>query len=240
MVDVTSGAKGLMPNITANGLLHGLMIFCIAVIIMAAIGWLIIYIVKIRKYREFKAVIWERDSTGNVHESYDRGGIFVDKGTGLKLLFFSKIRKGLNPNSVPFVTAKDKKGRLIKIVYLRRVGVSNYVFCHVKVTETGTVIKVGEEDINWATQDIIKVRRSFLKEGWLQKFAPYIAFIITILVVMIILISLFNKMGVIEKASDNMVIISEKQLEITQTLLNLTEKTNQFQQTIPVIVPGGG
>jgi hypothetical protein len=235
MVDLSNGVMGIVPDVNAGQVLNGVLIFCSIIIGIALIGWFLYYWFKKKKYNEFKIVIWEKDSTGNTHEFYDRGGIFVDKKTGYKLLFLEKLQKGLNPNKVPFVSSKDKKGRLVKTVYLRRTGVSNYVFCHVKLDDTGVAFTVGEEDVNWAAQDIQRVRASFLKEGFLQKFAPYIMFIVTILIVMIILISLFNKMEVIETASTNMLKITELQLQITDKMVNLTNSTNNFQQTIPII-----
>jgi len=240
MVDLTNGVQGLAPKVSATGILNGVLIFCAIVIALALIGWFLVWYFKKRKYGEYKVVIWEKDSTGNTHEFYDRAGVFVDKQTGNKLLFLERLKKGLNPNKIPFVSSKDKKGRLVKTVYLRKTGVSNYVFCHVKLDEKGIAFTVGEEDVNWAAQDIQRVRQSFLKEGWLQKFAPYIMFIVTILIVMIILISLFNKMGVIETASNNMLKVTEQQKIITEMMLNLTNQTNNFGTKIPIINQPGG
>lgn len=241
MVDLANGVQGVVPNVSAAGVLNGIMIFCAVVIVIGLIGWLGIWYFKKRKYNEYKVVIWEKDSTGNTHELYDRAGVFVDKTTGNKLLFLERINKGLNANKIPFVSSKDKKGRLVKTIYLRKIGVSNYVFCHVKLNDEGIAFTVGEEDVNWAAQDIQRIRRSFLKEGWLTKFAPYIMFIVTILIVMIILISLFNKMGVIEVASKNMLEITQQQYRITEMLLNLSNSTISYNQQIPIITtPGGG
>jgi hypothetical protein len=235
MVDLSEGVMGLAPDVSSGQILNGVLIFCAAIIVIALIGWFLYYYFQKRKYNEFRVIIWEKDSTGNTHEFYDRGGVFVDKKTGYKLLFLERLKKGLNPNKIPFVSSKDKKGRLIKTVYLRRTGVSNYVFCHVKLNDEGVAFTVGEEDVNWAAQDIQRVRASFLKEGFLTKFAPYIMFIVTILIVMIVLISLFNKMGVIETASANMLKVTELQLQITEQMLNLTNSTNNFQQQVPII-----
>jgi hypothetical protein len=240
MVDLTNGITGMLPKVSSASLINGLMIFCIGLIILGILGYIAVWFFRKRKYKEYRIVIWEKDSTGNTHEFYDRGGVFVDKKTGFKLLFLERLKKGLNPNNVPFVSSKDKKGRLVKTVYLRKIGVSNYVFCHVKISDTGVAFTVGEEDVNWAAQDIERVRRSFLKEGFLSKFAPYIMFIVTILIVMIILISLFNKMGVVQEASENLLKVAELNHMTTELLFNLTNRTDQFQQTIPVIVSGGG
>jgi hypothetical protein len=240
MADLQNGITGMLPEVSTTGILNGIMIFAIVVIVLALIGYAIIWYVKKRKYKEYRVVIWEKDSTGNAHETYDRAGVFIDKKTGFKLLFLEKLKKGLNPNKVPFVSSKDKKGRLVKTIYLRRTGVSNYVFCHVQLSDEGVAFTVGEEDVNWAAQDIERIRRSFLKEGWLQKFAPYIMFIITILIVMIIMISLFNKFGVLEATSSNLLKVAELNQYTTELLLNLTNRTSQFQQTIPIVVAGGG
>ena len=240
MVNVTNGVMGMLPKASATGILNGVLIFCLVITALSIIGYLLIWYFKKRKFGEYKIVIWEKDSTGNTHETYDRAGIFVDKKTGFKLLFLERLKKGLNPNNVPFVSSKDKKGRLVKTVYLRKTGVSNYVYCHVRINNDGTTFTVGEEDVNWAAQDIERVRRSFLKEGFLQKFAPYIMFIITILIVMIILISLFNKFEVIQKAADSLLKVAEMNHKTTELLFNLTNRTDQFQQTIPVITMPGG
>ena len=234
MVDLTS----MIPKVNSASLISGVLWFCIAVVIVGGIGYYIWWNTKKKKYAQFKVVIWEEDSNGNVHEFYDRAGIFVDKQTGFKLFFLEKLKKGLNPNKVPFVSSKDKKGKLIKTVYLRKTGVSNYVYCVMELL--GKVeFTVGEEDVNWAAQDIERIRKTFGKESWLQKFAPYIMFIITILIVMIVLISLFNKFGVIKEASDNMVKVSELQLQTTQLLFNMTNGTITQQATMPIITPAG-
>lgn len=238
MVDLTNGVTGMLPNVQATEIITWIMWACIGFIICGLLGWWVWKIMQKRKFGEFKVVIWEADSTGNTHESYDRAGIFLDKKTGFKLLFLEKMKKGLNPNKVPFVPSKDRKGRLIKTVYMRKIGVSNYVFCHVKIDDKGVAFSVGEEDVNWAAQDIEKIRRTFNKEGWLTKLAPYLMFIVTIMIVMIILISLFNKFTVLESIGKNMAAISEQQLQITQSLESMTNRTIENNVNIPVITPG--
>jgi hypothetical protein len=233
-----SGLSALIPNISTSGILSGIMQGLIYGVILIIIIFIVIWWWKKRRYGQYKIVIWEKDSTGNTHEIYDRAGIFLDKKTGFKLLFLEKMRKGLNPNNVPYVTSKDKKGRLIKTVYLRKTGVSNYVFCHVKIDDEGAIFKVGEEDVNWAAQDIETIRRTFNKESWLTKLAPYIMFVVTVMIIMIILLSLFNKFESMEKMSENMLKVTEKQLEITGLLGNMTRGQNIVNPGQPIIVPG--
>lgn len=234
MVDIGS----MVPKVSAAGILNGILWFCLVVMIIGGIGYYLWWTFKKKKYNQFKVVIWEKDSNGNVHEFYDRAGVFLDKQTGFKLLFLEKLKKGLNPNRIPYVSSKDKKGRLVKTVYLRKIGVSNYVFCEMGLP--GTVeFTVGEEDLNWAAQDMERIRKTFGKEGWLQKMAPYIMFIITILIVMIVLISLFNKFTVLKEVSANMLEITKEQRTITEMMFNMTNGSIVPQNNIPIITPAG-
>ena len=80
-------------------------------------------------------------------------------------------------------------------------------------------------------------------KSWLDQYLAPILFIVSILIVGIVLISLFNKFGVIQEASDNMVKVSEKQLEITQLLFNLTNSTREYNNEVnppPIIITPGG
>jgi hypothetical protein len=237
MVDVS--LSSIVPKVSSTQIISSVLWFCVIIVVVGFIGYLIWYYLRKKRYNQLKVVIWEKDSNGNVHEFYDRAGIFIDKQTGFKLFFLEKVKKGLNPNRVPFVSSKDKKGRLIKTVYLRKIGVSNYVYCDM-LLDKQVEFHVGEEDVNWAAQDIERIKRTFNKENWLQKFAPYIMFIVTILIVMIVLISLFNKFGVIKDASDNMLRVTEAQLKITQSLQEMTNQTIQDKASIPIIRPAGG
>ena len=58
-----------------------------------------------------------------------------------------------------------------------------------------------------------------------------------IVIVMIILISLFNKMGVIDDASKNLLAVAEQNQVTTSLLYNLTTKTEATQ--VPIIRPTG-
>lgn len=237
MVDLTNGIQGMLPKVSTAGFLNTVLIIIVSVLVLGALGFWIWKIRQNKKYGQFKVVIWEKDSTGNSHEYYDRAGIFLDKKTGFKLFFLQKLKKGLNPNNVPYVTSKDKKGRLVKTVYLRRIGVSNFVYCHVKIND-GVTFTVGEEDANWLEQEMEKIRRTFGKEPLWTKLASYIMFIITVLVVMIVLISLFNKFTVLEKVAASMERVTENQLEITQLMYNLTQSP-VLNKGMPIIVAGG-
>lgn len=225
---------GMLPNVSMSGIARGIMIFLIVLIVVSIIGTYLFLWLRNKRFKEFKVIILEKDSTGNVHESYDRAGIFLDKKTNLKLLFMKKFKKGMNPNNVPYVTAKDKKGRLVKTIYLLKTGVSNFRFIHVSIESDMLKFTVGEEDVNWAAQDYETIIKTFQKESFWAKYGGYILFVISIIIIMIILISLFNKFAVLKDVANSLQKVSENMYEIMK-LLNST----QINTGAPIIVPGG-
>lgn len=237
MAESTSVITNALPKVSTAGILNGILITLVVIIAIGIIAYLFWYYTKKKKYGQFRIEILDKDSNGNVYKTYDRGGVFLDKTTGLKLLYIEKAKVGLDPNNPPYVSHKDKKGRLVKTIYLRRIGVNNYVYVDVKLGKS-VEITVGEEDLNNAHSEMHKIRRIYNKESWISKYAPYITFIITIMIVMIILISLFNKFAVIKDVSDNLLKISETQLQITGQLRNLTMSPT-INSNMPIIVGQG-
>jgi len=230
-------AANLVPKVDAGSLINGISIFLMVFIALATLGFILWYYLRKKKYNQYTVRILDKDSNGKSYERPDRAGVFLDKKTGFKLLWLEKEKIGMNPNNIPYISRLDKKGRIIKIVTLRKIGVNNYVYIDIKVGET-VEISVGEEDLNNATQEMVKIRRTFNKESWLSKLAPYMMFIITVLITMIILISLFNKFTVLEEVSKNMKEVTENQYKITTLMYNLT-KTPALNPGAPIIVPGG-
>ncbi len=223
----------MIPSVSTGGLLKGIFIFLVVILVMAIIGaWLFLYF-RNRKFKEFKIVILEKDSTGNVREYYDKGGVFLNKQSQLKLLFLQKIKKGLNPNNIPYVTAVDKKGRLIKTVYLLRTGVSNYRYVHVRIENDVLKFTVGEEDVNWAAQDYEIVTKTFQKEGFWAKYGGYVLFIVTIVIIMVIIISLFNKFEILKDVATSLQQVGDNMLEIAKVL------NESKAPGMPIIIGGG-
>ena len=242
--NITEGLAGMIPQVSGQQVLSWVTIGLILILSASILGYLAWYFLKRKKYSEYVVRILEEDSHGNIHESYDRAGIFLDKHTGFRLFFLEKAKKGLNPNKVPYISAKVMKGLiikkpvLVKIVQLRKTGVSNYVFIHPTLDQEGAKFTQGEEDMNWGAQELEKIRRTFGKDNIWSKLAPYIMFIVTIMIIMIILISFFNKFGVLEQVSRDMLAISENQLRISDLLLNAT-RSPTVNPGMPIIVPGG-
>lgn len=212
-----------------NWVLIGIMII-LGIIIIWFAWW---YRKKKIKYGQFRIEILEKDSTGNIYRRYDNAGVFLDKRTNMRLLYLEKAKVGLNPNNIPYVSTINKKGKIIKTVTLRKIGVNNYVFVRINLGST-VEMTVGEEDLNNAASEMSKIRRMTNKESWLSKLAPYIMFIITIMVVLIIVITLFNKFGILKEVSANMVTVTDNQYRIMDLMKNMTVQNSQA----PTIIGG--
>lgn len=216
--------SSMVPKVSSAGIISTIVwVFFAVIVFVCIILWIYIHFQK-KKFAEYRIVIYEKDSTGNTHEYYDQGGIFINKKTGLKLLWLKRFKKGLDPNKVPYVTAKDGKGRLVKTVYLIRTGVSNFRFLHVKIEGTIPKFTIGEEDINWASQELEAVKKTYLKKNLLEQLLPIAVFIIIAIIIMIILITLFGKIGIIKEATANLERTSANQIIINEQLKNITEQ----------------
>lgn len=240
MVDLSNGIGGMMPNVSAVGVLNTIMYVMIGIIVVGIVALITWQQMVKKKYGMYRVEVLDKDKNGNVYKTYDSAGIFLDKKTGNRLNFLRKAKVGLDPNNVPYITAVDKKGRMQKIVTVRRIGVNNYIYVSMTLGET-VEVTIGEEDLNNAAQEMNKIRKTYDKKSWLDQYLAPILFIVSILIIGIVLISLFNKFGVIQEASNNMVTVSEKQLQITQLLFNLTNSTQQLsnQAVATIIRPGG-
>jgi hypothetical protein len=240
-----TGISTFIPNINTATILNWTLYGLIIILAVGIIGYITYYIIKKRRYGQYRIEILDRDENGNVYKDYDKAGVFLDKKTGLRLLFLDKAKIGLNPNNIPYVSSREKTGfiikkeTIIKTVYLRRIGVNNYVFIHVKVNPDNTIISVGEEDLNNAVQEMSKIRRKYDKKSWWDENKPIVVWIITIMIIMIIMLVLFNKFTILEEVSKNMLDITKLQKEIAELMLN-TSKSTALNPGMPIIVPGGG
>jgi hypothetical protein len=224
----------MIPNISSVSIIKTVVIIMMILIVLAAIGiWLFIYF-KNKKYKEFTVIIFEKDTFGNTHERHDKAGIFLDKKTNLKLLFLKRLKKGLNPNQIPYVTSVDKKGRQIKIIYMVKIGVSNYKFCDVKLDNGVMKFTVGEEDVNWAAQDYETITKTFGQQSFLEKYGGLIAFIVTVIIVSVVLMSLFNKFEVLGEVAKNL----DQTAQAMERVANSLNQTVRIQNGVPLIIPG--
>ena len=233
------GIGAMMPNVSMSGILNGLLWFLVGIIIVGVFGFVTWYIMKKKKYTEYLVEILDKDSNGNVYKTYDRAGVYLDKKTGFRLLFLEKAKIGMNPNKIPYISHKTKKGKLVKTVYLRRIGVNNYVFIDMKLGDT-VKFTVGEEDLNNAAQEMNKIRRTYDKKSWLDKILAPMIFVITCIIVMIILISLFNKFAAIKETANLMLQVTEKQEKMLGWIVDMENSTRQQEQGYATIIKPSG
>jgi len=186
MVDlgaVSSFGGGL---INLAGMLAALLFF------LAVIGVAIFFFMKQRRYREFRCIIWERDGTGNINESYDSAGVFVDSQTKNKRLFLRKANVGMTADNVPYIPT-IKGG---KIVYLLRTGLKNFHFIKPNVAVPNITLSVGEEDVNWSVNAYERQKKLF-QSSLLMQMMPFIILGFTVMVVLILIIYIVKNFSVL-------------------------------------------
>ena len=168
----------------------------IMIISVTVIGGLIIFGVwaglKWKRYQQFKCVIWEKDGFGQLTETYDKAGIFVDSKTKNKRLFLKKNKVGLDPDTIPFVqTSKGKR-----IIYLLKTGLKNFHYITLNIKAPNISLSVGEEDVNWALNAYERGKKMFT-QGILMQLMPYIALAFVSIIILIIFIYFFKDFAVL-------------------------------------------
>ena len=148
---------------------------------------------KRKQYSQFKCVVWEKDAFGQLKETYDSAGIFVDTKTKNKRFFLKKGFVGLNPDNVPVVPTKKQD-----VVYLYRKGLKNYFFINPVINDKGISFDVGEEDVNWAVNAYERQKNIFGTDKWLQ-YMPFIALAFVSMVILIIFIYFFKDFAVLKE-----------------------------------------
>lgn len=152
------------------------------IFVLAIFAVIVIVFLRSRKYAEYKCVIWERDGTGNINESYDTAGVFVDKATNNKRLYMRKANVGLTADNVPYVPTK--KG---KVVYLLRTGLKNFHYIRPNIVNPSITLSVGEEDVNWAINSYDRQKKLF-NQSLLLQYMPFIILGFTVMVILIMII----------------------------------------------------
>lgn len=166
-----------------------LMILSILLIIgmVAAIFWLF---KQRQKFKEFKIIIWERDGFGQLKETTDEGGIFVDSKTKNKRLFLRKNKVGLSPDNVPYIGSGKSK-----MVYLYRSGLKNFQYLKINVEKnTNVKLAVGEEDVNWGINAYDRAKKMF-NSSLLMQLMPFIMLAFVSLIILVLFIYLFRQLG---------------------------------------------
>ena len=160
-----------------------------------AIG-VVVFILRERRYREFKCVIWEKDGFGQLTQKYDKAGIFVDGKTKNKRFFLRKANVGLSPDNIPYIPSQ----RGNKVVYLFRIGLKNFHYIKPNVANPTIALNVGEEDVNWAINDYEKQKQMF-SQNMLLQYLPFIALAFVSMVILIIFIYFFREFDTLQGAA---------------------------------------
>jgi len=147
------------------------------------------------KFRQFKCVIWERDGFGQLKESSDTAGVFVDNKTKNKRLFLKKNKVGLNPDTVPYLQC----GKL-KTIYLLKTGLKNFSFINVNVKEPTVSLSVGEEDVNWSINAYERQKKLF-QSGLLMQLMPFIMIAFVSIIILILFVYLFKNFAAFTDAA---------------------------------------
>jgi len=162
------------------------------VIIMAVLGAIIYLALRWYRYSQFKCVVWELDGFGQVRQTYDSAGVFVDRKTRNKRFFMRKANVGLEPDNIPVIGDKT--------VYLVRSGLKNFRFVKPRIVSGSLSFNVGEEDVNWAVNAYEKQKRLFNINVLLQ-YMPFILLAFVSIIILIIFIYFFKNFGVLKEMS---------------------------------------
>lgn len=168
-----------------------IMLFSIVILGAVAIGGFFLYRKK-KRYGQFKCIIWERDGFGQITETSDRAGIFVDGKTKNKRFFLKKANVGLDPDNVPYISRGGEK-----FVYLIKTGLKNFQFVKPRIRDEKVFLEVGEEDVNWAVNSYERQKKVFGTNALLQ-YLPFIALGFVSMIILIVFIYFFRQFGVLK------------------------------------------
>ena len=195
MVEVSEAAK-LMSGV--GDIAVNILILLFGLIFIGGLCFGLFLLVRRRKqYNQFKCIIWGRDAFGQLTETTDKAGIFVDAKTKNKRFFLKKAHVGLNPDNVPYI----QSGK-VKIVYLLRTGLKNFQFIRPLIADNFT-IDVGEEDVNWAVNAYERQKKVFGSSMLLQ-YMPFIVLAFVSIIVLVIFMNLFKKFDVLGEIAASM------------------------------------
>ena len=177
----------------SSALSIGIMIIIGLMTVSIVGGGLYLYF-KWKRYKEFNCVVWERDGFGQLTQTSDKAGIFVDSKTKNKRFFLKKFNVGLSPDNVPYLPSSNGQP---KTVYLLRTGLKNFQFITPRVTAEGITLSVGEEDVNWAINSYERAKKMFNSDKLLQ-YMPYIAIAFVSIIILVIFIYFFKDFAVLK------------------------------------------
>ncbi len=196
---------GLISSGTAETFLNSAVIGIVIILIVGAIGLgLYFWYNKLKRYKQFKCVIFRKDSFGQIQEKYDDAGIFVDSRTKNKRLFLRKSNVGLDPDNIPYI--QTVKG---KTIYMFQTGLKNFRYIKVNVKDPKIGFVVGEEDVNWAINAYDRQKKLFQNDKWMQ-LLPFIALAFTSIIILTIFIYFFKNFDVLKDVANALLKVAEE------------------------------
>lgn len=192
MVDIQSWLQG-----AATGSLNATIIIIFAVVVLGIIAVGIIFYMREKRFKEYTCIIWHRDGFGQLQQTIDFAGVFVDSKTNNKRLFLKKADVGLSADNIPYLTGAKGK----KYIYLYRNGLKNFFFIKPNVQTDNITLQVGEEDVNWAVNSYERAKRLFTSSTLMQ-YLPFIALAFVSIIILVIFIYFFKDFKVLKEAAD--------------------------------------
>jgi|2_EtaG_2_1085320.scaffolds.fasta_scaffold11055_5 hypothetical protein len=184
-------------SIASTALNIGALVFMI-IITIVIIGGSFYGYMKWRRYNEYKCIVWERDGFGQLVETYDKAGVFVDPKTQNKRLFLKKFNVGLDPDNIPYLPSIGGGSfSSPKTIYLLRTGLKNFQFIRPDIEQEEITLEVGEEDVNWSINAYERQKRLFSKSK-LMELMPYIAIAFVTVIILVIFIYFFKEFSVMK------------------------------------------
>lgn len=182
------------------GALGTIIIGFVIFVVVAVIGGLYYMNYKRKLYSAYRCIVWERDGFGQLRMLFDDAGIFIDRKSNNKRFFMKRANVGLEPDNIPYLPGSDGK----KYVFLLRTGLKNFTFIKPNIGPTGTVVlKVGEEDVNWAINSYERQKKIF-QSNTLLAYMPFIALAFVSLVILVIFIYFFRNFDTLAQVATSL------------------------------------
>jgi len=143
---------------------------------------------KWKRYQQYDCVIFERDGFGQLRQTRDKAGVFVDSTTKNKLLYLRKARIGLSPDIIPYI--QSNKGK--QTIYLYKTGLANFHYINIKIADPKINFTVGEEDVNWAYNAYERSKK--FAASTLLMYMPFILLAFVSIIILILFVYLFKAM----------------------------------------------
>lgn len=175
-----------------GGALNGTVVIVFIVVVVGLIGVVFLISQQRKRYKEYTCIVWFRDGFGQMQQTIDHAGVFIDKKTNNKRLFMQKANVGLSPDEIPFLPGVNGQ----RYVYLYRKGLKNFFFIRPDVRLDGMTLKVGEEDVNWAVNSYERAKKLF-SASTLMQYLPFIALAFVSIIILIMFIYFFKDFKVL-------------------------------------------